>query len=64
MIYTLINAARFVAVLVTGNGKAEMLKRVAKGADAPNDIPIPGIRPVGDEGASDFAWYLDEPACG
>jgi len=64
MTYTLINAARFIAVLVTGAKKAEMLKTIARGTDSPQDIPILGIKPVGDTEAADFAWYLDEKACG
>ena len=64
MTYTLINAARFIAVLVTGSAKADMLRTIAKGTDSPQDIPILGIRPVGDGETTDFAWYLDEAACG
>lgn len=60
MTYPLINAARFIAVLVTGAGKTSMLKRVAAGKDSADDLPILGIKPVGGE----LRWYLDGAACG
>jgi len=63
MTYGLINASRFIAVLVTGEKKAAMLRRVASEKDGPGELPILGVRPVGGEGAGDFAWYLDAGAC-
>jgi len=60
MTFNLINAARLVAVLVTGAKKADMLQRVATGHDAREDVPIKGVCPVGGE----LKWYLDAEACG
>ena len=59
MTYTLINATRFVAFLVTGAGKREMIARIAKGHDAPADIPALGVAPVGGV----MKWFLDGEAC-
>jgi len=60
MTYPLLNAARFVAVLVVGANKAEMIDRVARGADDFHALPIKGIRPH----AGELRWYLDRAACG
>lgn len=60
MTYPLINAARFVAVLVVGANKAAMISRVANGNDDFHALPIKGIRPR--DGA--LSWYLDRAACG
>ena len=54
-----INAARFVAALVTGADKADMLVRVAEGA-SPAEVPIAGVRPA----AGELRWFLDAAACG
>jgi 6-phosphogluconolactonase len=64
MTYRLINASRFVAVMVTGAGKRRTLERVAaaaagQGAEAYRELPILGVRPVGGE----LRWYLDHAAC-
>ena len=59
MTFPLINASRFIAVLVTGEGKREIVSRVATRQDRIEDIPILGIDPVG--GA--LRWYLDGAAC-
>lgn len=68
MTYDLINASRFIAVLVTGAGKRPMLSRIAAAAAAGDpgpqhplaqEIPILGIRPV----AGVQRWYLDHAAC-
>jgi 6-phosphogluconolactonase len=64
MTYRLINASRFVAVMVTGAGKRPMVERIAaaaagRGADSYEEVPILGVRPVGGE----LRWYLDHAAC-
>lgn len=64
MTYRLINASRFVAVMVTGAGKRAMVERIAAAAagrsgDTYRDVPILGVRPVGGE----LRWYLDHAAC-
>ncbi|MSR29795.1 MAG: 6-phosphogluconolactonase [Phycisphaerales bacterium] len=58
MTYPLINAARVVAVLVAGKGKADMIHRVATGRDDFHAIPIKGIKPTRGE----LVWYLDAAA--
>jgi 6-phosphogluconolactonase len=55
-----INAARFVAVLVTGEKKAAMIDRLASGDDPVQELPIKGVRPINGE----LRWYLDAAACG
>ncbi len=60
MTFPLINAARFIAVMVTGAGKAETLHRVATGDESIEALPIKGVRPLNGE----LKWYLDAPACG
>jgi 6-phosphogluconolactonase len=62
MTYPLLNAAREVAVLVTGANKAAALRRVAEqcrrhGPD-PDAMPITGID------ADGLTWYVDEEAVG
>lgn len=57
--YKAINAARFVAVLVTGQRKRAMIQRLGFGGDSA-DLPILGVRPVGD---GELRWYLDRAAC-
>lgn len=63
MTLRLINASRFVAVLVTGEGKRSMIERVQAGfagnGDGPADVPVLGLEPVGGE----LRWYLDDAAC-
>jgi 6-phosphogluconolactonase len=59
MTLPLINAARMVAVLVTGSEKAETISRIAQG-DAPMEaLPITGVRPAQGE----LKWFLDAAAC-
>jgi 6-phosphogluconolactonase len=73
MTFPLLNAARFTAVLVTGESKKSTIARVAAAAQANTlpaahpgdtsahrDLPILGVRPLGD-GA--LRWYLDHAAC-
>lgn len=60
MTFPLINAARFIAVLITGQKKADMVNRVATGDDPVAELPIKGLRPLNGE----LKWYLDAAACG
>ena len=60
MTLRLINASRFVGVLVLGAKKREIVARIARAADDPADLPILGVKPL----AGDLRWYLDWPACG
>lgn len=59
MTYPIINSARFIAVLVTGKGKREMIARIASGKGTPEELPILGVRPTG----GSLRWYLDGEAC-
>ena len=75
MTYPTINSARFIAVLVTGEGKREALARVAERRGTAEDLPIMGVAPMGvrssghgegareAEGSGVLRWYLDESAC-
>ena len=60
MTFPVINAARMVAVLVTGSGKAPMIQRLASGHETVDDLPIKGVLPVQGE----LKWFLDAEACG
>lgn len=60
MTYRLINASRMIVALVMGEGKAEMIHRVAAGDDDSHALPIKGIEPIGGR----LCWYLDAAACG
>ena len=59
MTFPLINSARFIAVLVTGSAKAEMIQRVASGEESIEELPIQGVSPIEGE----LRWYLDPEAC-
>lgn len=66
MTYPVINAARFVAVLVTGETRQQAVERlVARAAgqqppaDAAQTIPALGLNPIGGE----LRWYVDRSAC-
>jgi 6-phosphogluconolactonase/glucosamine-6-phosphate isomerase/deaminase len=67
MTLPLINAARFVAVLVIGKKKRETIARIQRAFERENnasdslvmDLPILGVRPL----AGDLRWYLDAEAC-
>lgn len=64
MTLPLLNAARFVAVLAAGTGKADAVQRLA-GGTAPlqvppaHDLPARAIQPIGGQ----LKWYLDTAAC-
>ena len=55
MTYPLLNSARFIAALVLGKKKAQMIHRIATDVDNASEIPIKGIAPIGGE----LRWYLD-----
>lgn len=55
----LINASRFVGIMVTGEKKRAAAARVAAGSELVEDLPVMGVRPVGGE----LRWYLDRAAC-
>lgn len=54
----LINAARQVIFLVTGEGKAQALKAVLEGTDDPDTYPAQLVRPRDGR----LTWLVDEPA--
>ncbi|MCH8166210.1 MAG: 6-phosphogluconolactonase [Planctomycetes bacterium] len=58
MTFPLINAARMIAVLVTGSAKAPTIQRAATGEESSEELPIKGVRPV----AGELKWYLDAEA--
>jgi 6-phosphogluconolactonase/glucosamine-6-phosphate isomerase/deaminase len=55
-----INAARFIAVLITGAEMAPVVRRLAEGHETLDEMPIKSIAPLNGE----LRWYLDGPACG
>lgn len=61
MTYELLNASRFVSVMVTGAGKKQTLTRVAAAGRKGDrrELPILGVRPL----AGEMRWYLDADAC-
>ena len=59
MTLPLINAARMVAILVTGARKAEAISRVVRGDEPVEALPISGVRPAHGE----LKWFLDAAAC-
>ncbi len=59
MTLPMLNAARFVAVMVTGAKKKDMIAKVASGTASAADLPILGVKPK----AGELRWYLDHEAC-
>lgn len=59
MTYTLLNAARTLAVLVTGPSKREAIDRLQRERLTPQEAPVVGLRPM----AGELRWYLDHAAC-
>ncbi len=59
MTFDLINASRFVAVMVAGAKKRDAIARVIARKESATDLPILGVAPVGGE----LRWYLDAAAC-
>ncbi|MCA9280917.1 MAG: 6-phosphogluconolactonase [Phycisphaeraceae bacterium] len=61
--YKTINAARVIAVLITGAKKREAVARIVAGGE-PEELPIAGVRPTSPDGsAGEMRWYLDRAAC-
>lgn len=60
MTYPLINSARFIAPLLTGQAKYAMLQTLQSPGAGARDYPILGIKPSHADGK--LVWYLDEPA--
>ncbi|QDU34154.1 6-phosphogluconolactonase [Poriferisphaera corsica] len=62
MTFPLLNAARYLAVLVTGKKKFDALERVATlnqlGHQDVHNVPISGIKPE----LGELVWYVDHPA--
>ena len=56
---TLINAARCVAVLVTGGERRPLVDRLTSSSVDPLAEPLAAVRPVGGE----LRWYVDWAAC-
>jgi 6-phosphogluconolactonase len=59
MTLRLLNASRFIGVLVTGERKRAAIARVAAGEGSAEELPIRGVRPL----AGELRWYLDRAAC-
>jgi 6-phosphogluconolactonase len=58
--YPILNAARHVAFLVTGQKKASALQAILKGQADPKEYPAAGIDPV--DGT--LTWFVDDAAAG
>lgn len=69
MTLPLINASRFIAVMVSGEGKRAALERVQASvrktakAETAATLPILGVVPVGGGAGGELRWYLDQAAC-
>lgn len=64
MTFPLLNAARFLAVMVTGERKRPAVQRLARanssgGQVGVEELPALGLHPV----AGELRWYLDHAAC-
>jgi 6-phosphogluconolactonase len=55
-----INTARMVVFIVTGAGKASVLRSILEGPDRPDTLPAQIVRPDGGE----LLWMLDREAAG
>lgn len=64
MTYPLINSARYIAVLATGKSKRDTIAKVSAAAASTaghaTDLPILGVKPMGD---GVLRWYIDGEAC-
>jgi 6-phosphogluconolactonase len=58
--FPIINSARFVAIMITGPGKAATVKRLTDPQEIWTELPIKGVNPSSGE----LRWYLDAEACG
>lgn len=67
MTYPLLNAGRYLAVLITGAKKAAAIRRVAQQmakAPDPANLPITGIDPsTYENNPGRFTWFLEEAVC-
>lgn len=59
MTWSLLNASRFLAIMVVGKSKRETIAKLASGGLSKTDAPILGVRPH----AGELRWYLDADAC-
>jgi len=59
MTYPLLNAARFIALLVTGAGKQAALRRAAEQRESRRTLPVAGIAPPTDVR---LVWFIDQAA--
>ena len=60
MTLPLINSARLVGVMVTGESKQEIVQRLSSNSHGSVlELPIRGVRPHGGV----MRWYLDRAAC-
>ena len=59
MTFPLLNHARFIALLVTGEGKQEALRKVAKNPDDCRNLPVAGVIPAA---GARMVWFLDQAA--
>jgi len=59
MTYRLINASRFIAVLVTGSKKSPTIEKITAPGASERELPILGVKPLG----GTLRWYLDYDAC-
>jgi 6-phosphogluconolactonase len=57
--YEILNAARFVSVMITGPAKRDALARIIADPPPPLHAPILGLAPLG----GTLRWYLDDDAC-
>lgn len=57
--YEMLNASRFLCVMITGPAKRPAVAHLAADALDPRDAPILGVRPLGGV----LRWYLDRDAC-
>lgn len=56
----IINQARQITFLITGVGKAEVLRKVIEGPFQPELLPSQAIRPI----SGQLTWFLDQEAAG
>ena len=59
MTLPIMNAARFIAVYVTGATTSRAIRQLSAGRETRETLPISGIVPINGE----LKWYLDGPAC-
>lgn len=59
MTLRMVNASRFVALMVTGEKKKDALARVVAGTESAAELPVRGVAPL----AGEQRWYLDAEAC-